>query len=158
MIHVLTRWPAWYQILIVYTGMMGLWALRAAGDHAASLKPAASPVTAPYDKGHLAGQRAAIWMRALTWFVGAALLLTGAVWALTLVAAGYAHSARRAYPSFAQGVADGRTSVELAASREHVAGRGIPDRFAFLLAGVFITITRLLPLGTTLVAMTWLHR
>ena len=132
--------------------------MREAGKRAANLAPTSLPLTAPYDRGHRAGQLAAIWMRALTWFVGAALLMTGAPWALTVVAAGYATSARRAYGEYAQGFAEGRKAVQLAAAHEYVEGRVPPDRMAFFAAGVFITVTRILPLGATLVAMSWLRR
>jgi hypothetical protein len=158
MVHLLTRWPIWYQVLIGYTALVGVLALREAAKRAANLAPTSLPVSAPYDRGHVAGQQAAIWMRALTWFIGAALLVTGAQWALTVVAVGYAISARRGYGEYAQGFAEGRKAVQLASAHEYVAGRVPPDRMAFFAAGVFITVTRILPLGATLVAMSWLRR
>ena len=158
MLPLLTRWPAWYQVLVGYTAAMGVWAVREASRRVARIAQASPSSAAPYDKGQLAGQRAATWIRALPWFVGAVLLLSGQRWALTLVAVGYALSARRAYGAFAQGFAEGRKSAELAAAPEYVAGRAIPDRMAFFLAGVFVALTRLLPLGATLVATTWLGR
>jgi hypothetical protein len=92
------------------------------------------------------------------WLVAAALLFTGRSWAITVVAVAYFFSAQRTYREFAQGFAEGIRSVELAAAPEYVQGRITPrarDRAAAL---VYVSLTRLLPLGATLVALTWIGR
>jgi hypothetical protein len=85
-------------------------------------------------------------------------LLTGTVWALTIVAVGYFLSAKEAYPEFAQGFAEGRKSVELAAAYEYVQARVPPRRVDYVAAGLLVGVTRILPLAATLVAMTSLPR
>lgn len=158
MVQLLTRWPLWYQVLIGYTAAMGVWALRDASERASALQHSSLTDLAPFDKGHLVGQHVGIWTHALSWFGGVGLLLGGAPWALALVAVGYALSARRTYNEFAQGFAEGRKSVELASAPEYVHGRVPPDTIARVVAALFVAITRLVPLGATLVAMIWLPR
>jgi len=152
----LVLWPKWYLLLIAYTAVLGVLALRHQGVIATALKAQERSTADPRQRGELAGQRVAGWVRSIGWFVAAGLLLTGRSWAITVVAVAYATSARRSYTAYAQGFAEGIKSVELAAAWEYVHGR-VPlrprDHAAAL---VYVSLTRLIPLGATLVALPWI--
>ena len=130
MIELLTRWPVWYQLLIAYTAVMGLWALRLASRSAATLDQTSLPLGTPAERGRAAGQRSAIWIGALGWFVAVALLLTGNRWALAVVAAGYALSARRTYRGFLRGR---KSTDKLAAARGYVETPKAVHQISFIL-------------------------
>lgn len=158
MLEMIARWPTWYLVLIAYTAVLGLSALRVQWKVASAIKQLEAGVTDPRERGRLAGERAGGWARASAWLVGAVLLLTGSVWALTIVATGYVLSARHGYYQFAQGFAEGRKAEKLAAAHEYVHGRVPPRAADYVAAGLVVGIARILPLVATLVAMTWLPR
>ena len=92
------------------------------------------------------------------WFVAAGLLFTGRTWAIAIVAIAYASSARRSYGQFAQGFAEGVKASELAAAAEYVRGRVAVRGRDRAVALVYVTLTRIIPLAATLVALTSIPR
>jgi hypothetical protein len=154
----LTRWPVWYLVLIGYTAVLALSALRTRSAADSALRRQVTATTDPHGRGLVMGERVAGWVRASGWLVAVVLLLLGSVWALTLVATGYVLSARRYYHDFARGFAEGRKSAELAAAHDYVQGRVPPRSVDYLAAGVVVAVARILPLAATLVAMNWLPR
>jgi len=157
-IQSIARWPAWYLVLIGYTALVALSALRAQARITASIRGALATVTDPGERARLTGMLVGGWARAIVWLVAVVLLLAGTVWALTIVAVVYAFSAKKAYSDYAQGFAEGRKAAALAAAPEYVRGRVPPRTPDFVSAGVFTGVTRLLPLAATLIAMRWLPR
>jgi len=154
----LATWPTWYILLIAYTAILGVRALRHQSANAAVLQALERSTTDPRQRGEFAGRRVAGWTWALGWFVAAGLLLTGRSWAIMIVAIAYAMSARRSYGQFAQGFAEGLKSVELAAAWEYVRGRVTPGARDHAAALVYVSLTRLIPLAATLVALTSIPR
>lgn len=150
--------PYWYLLLVVYTAVLGVRALRDQRRIAAELRALERATVDPRARGELAGRRVAGWTQSLGWLLAAGLLLTGRAWAITIVAIAYAASARRAYAGFARGFAEGMKAAELAAAPEYVRGRATPGRRDRTAALIYVSITRLVPLGALLVALTWIGR
>jgi hypothetical protein len=146
------------MLLIAYTAILGLLALRHQSPIDAVPKTHEPIAADPYRRGELAGYRVGRWIRSIGWLVAATLLFTGRSWAITVVAVAYFFSAQRSYSKFAQGFAEGRKAGELAAAPEYVRGRIAPRARDRVAAVVYVTLTRLLPLGATLVALTWIGR
>jgi len=154
----LAMWPTWYVLLIAYTAILGVLAIRHQSANASALHALERSTTDPRQRGELAGQRIGGWTRSFGWLVAAGLLVTGRSWAIMIVAIAYAMSARRSYGQFAQGFAEGLKSVELAAAWEYVRGRVTPGARDQAAALVYVTLTRLIPLAATLVALTSIPR
>src|SRR4051812_44097736 len=146
----------WYLLLIAYTTVLGVLALRHQSVIATALKAQERTTADPRQRGEFAGQRVAGWVRSIGWFVAVGLLLTSRSWAITVVAVAYAASARRSYRAYAQGFAEGMKSVELAAAWEYVHGRVALRPKDHAAALVYVCLTRLVPLGATLVALIWI--
>jgi len=150
--------PYWYLVLVAYTAMLGVRALREQSKIAAQLRASEKATADPRARGELAGRRFAGWTQALGWILAAGLLLTGRSWAIGIVAIAYLMSARRAYAQFALGFAEGLKASELAAAPEYVRGRAIPGARERAAALIYVSVTRLVPAGALLVALTWIGR
>jgi hypothetical protein len=154
----LAELPTWYLLLVAYTAILGVRALRDQSKIARELRALERATSDPFARGESAGRRVRGWTGSLGWLFAAGLLLTGRTWAITIVGVAYAMSARRVYGQFAPGFAEGFKSVELASAPEYVRGRVTPGARDRAAAFVYVLMTRLVPLGAVLVALTWVGR
>jgi hypothetical protein len=145
-------------MLVAYTAILGVRALREQSNIAAQLRASGEATADPHARGELVGRRVAGWTKALGWILAAGLLLTGRSWGIEIVAVAYLVSARRAYAQFALGFAEGLKAAELAAAPEYVRGRAVPGARERSAALLYVLVTRLVPVGALLVALTWIGR
>jgi hypothetical protein len=152
--YIISQWPVWYLGIVAYVMLLGLFELRsllAARAEYASLLAAAQT---PRERGRIHGYRLGVIVRILQWLVGGGLLLIGWIWVQILVAGLLLWGAPRLARDFAQGVAEGRKSAELASAIEYVAGRVKPTAVDWSAGALVSGLLRVVPAVALLLAWT----
>jgi len=143
--ELLSRWPVWYLAIAGYVSLLGVLGAISVHANRAAYTEALAAASAPRDRGRIYGLRTGALLKAVTWMLGGILLLSGWMWVQVGIALLLLQGLPRRVRDFARGMAEGRTSVELAAAIEYVENRVSPRPLDWGAAVAIFGVLRVLP-------------